>query len=109
MNLTDQINKLTLRAERLQKGEKLCDHHWNGSDRCYECYCTGCQKHLMEICNEENIPFEKDAYCYQCQKTPEEKALEKFAQEVRKQKSELATLALLIQAYPEEAKQLLGQ
>ena len=109
MNLTEQIHKLRVRAECLRKGEKLCDHHWNGSDRCYECYCTGCQKHLMEVREEQSIPFATDAYCYTCLQTPEEKELERLAQESRKQKSELATLALLIKAYPEEAKQLIGQ
>ncbi len=68
--------RLERRAQRLEAGEELCDHHWNGSDRCYETYCTGCKRHTGEIYDKDCIPFKKDNICYTCRKTPEEKEAE---------------------------------
>jgi hypothetical protein len=37
-----QMNALSRRIKRLEEGEELCQHHWNGSDNCFEIYCTSC-------------------------------------------------------------------
>jgi hypothetical protein len=77
-DLQSKIKRLEARRQRLANGEKLTNHHWNGSDRCYECYCPKCDKHIMEACSEESVPFEAEAICYQCSRTPEEIEQEKL-------------------------------
>lgn len=100
-DLREQAAGLINRAEKLDGGEELCNHHWNGSDRCYECYCPGCDKHIMEAREESDVPFKRDAYCYECSKTPEEKKAEKLAEERATKQRDLKKLAELRAQYPD--------
>ena len=99
-DLDEAINGLLGKKKRLEAGDELCDHNWNGSDSCYECYCTGCDKHIREIRDEFDIPLKKDAYCFECSKTQEEKDAEKAANDLALKNSELRTLAALKEKYP---------
>ena len=63
--LREQAAKLIERADRLEAGEPLCNHHWSG-DPGYECYCPGCDKHIAEVRSIHGVPFKKDAYCSSC-------------------------------------------
>lgn len=91
------------RADRLDKGEPLCRHHWSG-DPGYECYCTGCNKHIGEYRSEDNIPFKSQAYCCECQKTPEEKEKEKREREKAEISYDLKKLNKLLAKYPDHKK-----
>lgn len=66
-DLREQAASLLKRADLLDSGEPLCNHHWSG-DPGWECYCTGCDTWLLEVRDECYIPFLKDAYCYDCRK-----------------------------------------
>ena len=61
----EYAEKLLDRAKRLEAGEELCEHYYSG-DPGWECYCTGCGKHLLESRYESGVPFAKDAYCTTC-------------------------------------------
>lgn len=63
--LTKSASELIRRAECLEAGEPLCDHHWSG-DPGYECYCTGCGVHIHETSTMSGVPMAKDAYCSTC-------------------------------------------
>ena len=63
--LRNRAAELLKRADMLDAGEPLCEHHWSG-DPGYECYCTGCGKHIAEVSTIEHVPFAKDAYCSVC-------------------------------------------
>lgn len=103
-----EISRLQLRARRL-KSEALCDHHYNGSDGCYECYCSGCGKHLREVRDSTSIPFHSDAFCRECQKTPEQKEQERIEIENRITEQELSTLKKLQKKYGVVNQQPAGQ
>ncbi len=98
-DLREESAALLTRADRLEAGEELCKHHWSG-DPAYECYCTGCDKHLMEVRNENNIPFKEDAYCYECNMTDEEKEAERLEDEEAQKNRELKQLAELKKKHP---------
>lgn len=71
-----QLDALSRRILKLEKGDELCDHHWNGSDDCFEIYCTQCHKHLEEYRGPESEIYfatDEEAYCYYCSLTDEEK------------------------------------
>lgn len=100
-DLDEAIEELQEKRVALEAGEEFCNHHWNGSDSCYECYCTGCGTHIAEIRDEFSVPFKKDAYCYECTKTPEEKEREARAMAEAIRKNELAKLRELQAKYPD--------
>lgn len=99
--LDGAIEILQEKKKELESGEEFCEHHWNGSDRCYECYCSGCGRHIREVYGNFDIPLKKHAYCYECQKTPEEKAEEKERADQALKNSELEKLAALRAKYPD--------
>jgi hypothetical protein len=100
-DLDKEIEELQYKKKAIEAGEDLCDHHWNGSDNCYECYCTGCEQHIAEVRNKFDVPFKKNAYCYECKKTPEEKAEEKDKAAQALKARELKKLAELRGKYPD--------
>ena len=106
-NLDWMIDVLQERSRRLSKGDELCNHHWNGSDGCYETYCTGCDKHLAEVRDEIDIPFKDDAYCFSCQQTPEEKEIERLDMVKRKKEKSIKALTELIKGHSAEAREIL--
>jgi hypothetical protein len=108
-DLDGMICMLKDRSERLEKGDELCNHHWNGSDGCYETYCTGCGKHLAEERNELYIPFADEAYCFSCQQTPEEKETERLNIIKRKKEKDIKALTELIKEYSAEAREILNK
>jgi hypothetical protein len=107
-NLNGEIYVLQQRASRLTRGDELCDHHWNNTDGCFETYCTGCDKHIGEERSENDIPFKDDAYCFECQKTPEEKEIERLEIIKYEKEEDIKNLTELIGKYPAEAKEILG-
>lgn len=65
--LLDRAQGLVNKADAVRKGAELANHHYNGSDRCFEVYCTGCGKHVREFHGEEiDVPLAEDAYCFSC-------------------------------------------
>jgi hypothetical protein len=101
--LKERIKEATIMANRLEAGDELCTHHWNGCDRCYEIYCTGCGSHIGEKRDDMDIPFkdDEDANCYQCRKSPEQKEQEKLSAERMWVARDLKKLAALKLKYPE--------
>lgn len=77
--------------KRTDNGDELCEHHWNGSDRCFECYCTGCGKHIAEVDSKESVPFKDEAFCFKCRdefienhlKTPKEPVPQSKAEHIK--------------------------
>jgi len=99
-SLRSTAESLIEKAKRLEAGEELCSHHWSGAPG-WECYCTGCNKHILELRDSDEIPLKKDAYCYECQKSPEQKRTEKKAKEKAKEISERTQLKQLREKYDE--------
>lgn len=108
-SIKEEKQRLTDRLKRLEAGEELCDHHWNGSDNCYETYCTGCQRHTGEYNRNDSIPFKADNYCYSCKRTPEEIAAEQALAKTNIEKAEVATLKQLLEKYPEVIQGLINK
>jgi hypothetical protein len=100
-DLDEAIRELQGKKVALEAGEELCDHHWNQSDGCFECYCTGCDKHITEVHDAFDVPFKKDAYCSECEKTPEQKQNEASERAQSIKNSELSKLAMLREKYPD--------
>lgn len=113
MNQINQLLKrsatILKRAERLNAGDKLCDHSWSSSDRAYACYCTGCDNWFMDAFSDLEIPFESDAYCESCKEPPEEKAEKQRLLEVSKLKHDIEQLTKLFLKYPEIVDQLIRE
>lgn len=64
--LTNRIKSLEERRMRILLGEQLTTHHWNGSDRVYECYCSMCGCHIAEKSDIDEVPLHDDAICLRC-------------------------------------------
>lgn len=101
--LREQAACIIKTAERLEASEELCNHRWSG-DPAWECYCTGCSKHILEVHSEAEILFAKDAYCHECKKTAEEKETERIKKESARRERELKQLAELKAKYPDAQK-----
>jgi len=73
-DIDERILCLQEKKEELSSGAEFCDHHWNGSDSCYECYCTECGKHIAEVTDRFSVPFKHRAYCGSCSETVADRA-----------------------------------
>lgn len=100
-DLDEAIAELQGKKTALESGEELCDHGWNQSDGCFECYCTGCNRHIAEVRDAFDVPFKKDAYCSECEKTPEQKQNDALEAAQLIKNWELNKLAMLQKKYPD--------
>lgn len=105
----EDIEELLVKKKRLQAGEKPAKAYYYNHDDSYDINCSGCKARLWSVKEEINIPFEKDALCIKCNRTPEEKEADKLAEEAKRLRkesnrrdSELAQLQELRKKYPNE-------
>lgn len=99
-DMREEAARLEAKADRLDAGEELCNHHWSGDPE-YEGYCTGCDRWIGGYSSSE-IPLKSDAYCHQCQKSPEQKKKEQGEEEAEQMENELEMLAELQAKYPDK-------
>lgn len=100
--LNEIIAELQEKKKALIDGDELCNHYWNHSDKCYEMYCTGCDRHIGEHHGDEiYVLLKSQAYCFQCRKTPEQIAQERFDAIAEERRRDMRAFESLCNKYPE--------
>lgn len=100
MPLRARIKELNERAEAIEAGDKVCNHHWSG-DPAYEAYCPGCDKHIGEYHSVDDIPLESYGRCHDCSMTDEQREKQKVDRDNAERDSELEVLSELKAKYPD--------
>lgn len=103
-SLRDDIRTLLQRLKRLKSGEQLLPYMYDSRDDLYETQCPGCKKFTGGgYRNLNEIPFVKDCTnggkCFECAKSPEQKAEEARKFREKTEAAERAMLASLQQKY----------
>lgn len=96
----DRFNEKLIRFKKAQRdGKQLTEHYFDRHDKEIWIYCSKCKDQLDYLYSQYDIPFEEDAICDECRRTPEERAAEEKAEQERQRERELGMLAYLREKY----------